>query len=331
MKAVVLENKNGYAAVLTEDGSVEKLRGVYTVGNTIEVQAFDFVHSGNTVRFRGLRRSFAAVAAALLLSVSGLSYYTMTAQAYSTVTVEADADASIQYILNRFDKVIGMEVTGESAEGLLEELEQAGVRKKGMEEALSLTEGILEKRGFLQADTDPMQVQVSSRNEARGKMLEQRVEDTLREAGRLPGETPEEKPVKPEEEPVKPEEQKQENQQEQPAEQKPEQGSSKPADTQDPAQESSQPAAKPEGDNPQNNEPEPQGEPRPGGTQEPAQGSSQPPEKPEEDLPQNSQTGSQENGQTPPPEEPGQNAQQSGSQELPQGNAPQGGNGGGPR
>lgn len=127
MKAVVLEIKNGRAAVLREDGVVTQIRRKCAVGDTIEIHK---VSAGKIVSF-----AFPAVAA-IFLAISGSLYYYNTAMAYSYVTV--DGDAGVQLTLNRQNEVIDVTALSETTEDLVNELIEGGIDKTSVEDAVDM-------------------------------------------------------------------------------------------------------------------------------------------------------------------------------------------------
>jgi hypothetical protein len=127
MKAVVLEIKNGRAAVLREDGVITQIRRKCAVGDTIEIHK---VSAGKIVRF-----AFPAVAA-IFLAISGSLYYYNTAMAYSYVTV--DGESGVQLTLNRQNEVIDVTALSETTEDLVNELIESGIDNISVEDAVDM-------------------------------------------------------------------------------------------------------------------------------------------------------------------------------------------------
>lgn len=127
MKAVVLEIKNGKAAVLREDGVITQIRRKCAVGDTIEIHK---VSAGKIVSF-----AFPAVAA-IFLAISGSLYYYNTAMAYSYVTV--DGDSGVQLTLNRQNEVIDVTALSETTEDLVNELIESGIGNISVEDAVDM-------------------------------------------------------------------------------------------------------------------------------------------------------------------------------------------------
>ncbi len=129
-KAVVLEIKGNYAAVLADDGTVRKIRNAgYAVGQEIEFAA-------GARRSATMVRAAVAAAAILLAGGSGLYYASDTVFAYSTVTVSAD-DAEVELTLNRRDEVISAKALNDASEKAAEDLQVSKRKRKPLAEALT--------------------------------------------------------------------------------------------------------------------------------------------------------------------------------------------------
>ena len=167
MKALVLEVKNGYSAVLREDGTVEKVMGVYEVGQTIQVP----VHAVPAWR-KSLRAAVAAVALVGVLSAGGWSYQNVMAYSYATLDV---GGASIEYTLNRRDQVIGVTARNSASEEAVEAL-RSGVRNQSLSDAIDETMNYLEDD--LENDSYA-HVAVSSGNDQRAEKLAGAVDEAM--------------------------------------------------------------------------------------------------------------------------------------------------------
>ena len=153
MKAVVLEIRNGEAAVLCEDGQVVKIRKkTYRVGDTIEYTADMEITGHKIVSLQNMRKyGAAAAAAALVFAATGVySYQTAFACSY----VSLDVNPSIEYTLNRRNCVIGVTALNTDAESVVEKLKNDGIRKRPLAEALEKTTEILQEQGYLAGDEE---------------------------------------------------------------------------------------------------------------------------------------------------------------------------------
>ena len=144
MKAVVLEIKNGYAAVLKEDGTVIKIRRECEVGETIILSGKE-ENPGKPMRFTRTARIIIRVAAVLLAAFIGCGAYYLTATAATKVEVTG-AEATITLSLNHFNRVIAVAAVGDDADELQSLLEQEGVRNNTFPEALEKTTRLLQAR-----------------------------------------------------------------------------------------------------------------------------------------------------------------------------------------
>ncbi len=151
MKAVVLESKNGMSVILTEDGSFQKVRKVYTVGETIEWKK-------RKQMSRGMKRFVAAAAAACLIIGTGTYSYNNT---IVYAAVQLSNGPAIEYELNRRNQVLRVRALDDTSKELAEELNEM-LRREGFESALDQTFDILEERGLAPEDTD-MEIQAEIR------------------------------------------------------------------------------------------------------------------------------------------------------------------------
>ncbi len=170
MKAVILECRDGRAAVLCGDGTVRDVpdRG-YTRGQTLDLalpaEDSDSAAAGRRLagawhRKRGLAGAFPAVAAAALavaFMAGGVGAYAMPC---STVTM--DVNPSVSYRLNIFDRVLSARAENEEGEAILEEI-AAEVRGKGLPDAVMLTLDTLAEEEFIRDEDTSVVFSVDSR------------------------------------------------------------------------------------------------------------------------------------------------------------------------
>ena len=118
-KAVVLEIREEYAAVLTDEGLVQKIPDEsYAVGQEIALPDMPGRKEGHSAirRPRFTRWYHAAAAAVVILAVSGggLYYASENAFAYSTVIVTSD-DVAMELKLNKKDEVVSVKALDEKS------------------------------------------------------------------------------------------------------------------------------------------------------------------------------------------------------------------------
>lgn len=146
MKAIVLEVKNGKAAVLREDGVVLKVRGNYSVGESIELK------EAPSFRFNSpqMRLVVSAAVIVIALFLGGIYNYT-TVQAVSYVT--AQDGVGIEFVLNRRNQVIEVRATDESGEAIREQLTKNNIKGSTLPEAISAVNEI-HHREMLEKDPE---------------------------------------------------------------------------------------------------------------------------------------------------------------------------------
>lgn len=132
MKGIVLEKRDGFAAVLREDGLVVKTRVSAAVGETVELT--DVTAAAPKRRRPVLRVVRTAVAAALALAVTGGAYTYTNVAAASYVTLDTE-ETSVELSINRVGRVVGVRALDEDSEELAQAL-YADVRRKPVEDAV---------------------------------------------------------------------------------------------------------------------------------------------------------------------------------------------------
>ncbi len=138
MNAVVVEVKKNKAVVLTDDGSFQKIRGSFEVGQTIECddKIVQFEHKN---KHRILMRT----AAAFAVVVIGCGLYYNVAYAASTVVV-SNADSSITISLNRLGRVLKVESDGDGENDVVDLLYDSGIQFSNLSDALQIVSETIE-------------------------------------------------------------------------------------------------------------------------------------------------------------------------------------------
>lgn len=185
MKAVVLEIKDGEAAVLKEDGTIVKVRRECAVGDTIELEEKTKVYKFS----RTMRRLAIAAAAALVIMVGTGRYVYTTVEAAAYVTV--DTDSSIEYVLNRRGQVISVNAYNEKGEKIKKKLEEKGLSRCTITEAMEKTkEAQQELEGEAEGSAAEFVVSVTSDDENSREKIAAEVEKWLEENKPDDSETP---------------------------------------------------------------------------------------------------------------------------------------------
>lgn len=168
MKAVVLEIKEKWAAVLCEDGVIRKVKkGNFKVGDSFD---FEAENHKKVVSIGSLRRNMVGSAAALFLIVAGVagtySYNNVLACSY----VSLDINPSIEYTLNRQDKVVAVKGLNNEGQEIVDEL--LSVRKVTLKEALQETKQLLTQKNYLKSgSSEDVLIDISANNSARTDAL----------------------------------------------------------------------------------------------------------------------------------------------------------------
>ena len=172
MKAVVLEIKENWAAVLCEDGVVRKIKkGKLSVGDSLDISPES---CGKILSLGSFRRYIAGSAAALLLLTAGAggvySYNTVWACSY----VSLDINPSIEYTLNRQNYVIKVKGLNEEGQGIVDELMKTSLHHATLEETLEQTKLILSQKKYLNSDAgEYVLINVSASNDRRMNILQE--------------------------------------------------------------------------------------------------------------------------------------------------------------
>lgn len=149
-RALVLEVRNGTSACLKEDGTVVKVHKAYPVGKTIELKEnnnkiLNFMQEGS----RQLGMAVAAIAC-LFIGTGIFSYNNAITASYMSV----DVNPSLEYSLNRVNKVIDVHALNDDAEPIVEALKDAGIVNSTVSRTISETTRILEEEKFIAEDKD---------------------------------------------------------------------------------------------------------------------------------------------------------------------------------
>ena len=148
MKAVIVEVRGEKAAALLENGQFVRIPdNAYAVGQEITLYPRETAEEKTQKNRHMFRQRFAAIAAsaALVLSAGGggLAY----AMPYGTVSI--DVNPSIEYTINRFDRVLRVSGVNEEGQAVLEEINSKLLVNRKIEQALAVTYDQLREDGYL--------------------------------------------------------------------------------------------------------------------------------------------------------------------------------------
>lgn len=198
MKAVVMELRDGQAAILTVDGSFEIVQDQgYSIGQTIQIEADEYLtesyrqkaETGD--RSHGFRRSskqhssrssahsvryIPRVAAAIVVCVLLAGGITIYAVPYSTVSI--DVNPSFAVSLNVYDRILSVNAYSEDDREAAERLQEQ-IKGKTLSEGVEAVLDYFDEQSYLEEGTSEIVASVSShfgRNEKLQTAMEQSVE-----------------------------------------------------------------------------------------------------------------------------------------------------------
>ncbi len=180
MHAIVMEKKKRICAVLCDDGCFRKIAGNFDLGQEISVIA----DSPTTCHIKGKKAGHNSIyrmflpyaAAALIIITAGLAYMYETALAYSYVTV--DVNPSIEYTLNRLNRVINVTALNDDAAGVVDALSDS-LKNKSLSDALSETVAVLQENNYLLGDDASILIDVVPGSERSYSDLSKDISETF--------------------------------------------------------------------------------------------------------------------------------------------------------
>ena len=181
MRGIVIDFRNGYAAVLSDDGSIVRLKNQnYTIGQVIDLKEQSFYQAKKHTKWLA-----SAVAAAAVVCVMGTAAWAY-ATPYSYVSL--DVNPSVEYSLNRFKRVLTVKAVNDDGKEIVEELGIKKLKNKSIEEAISQTVLQIADSGYFEgADEGGIVIATSGDNtkeaEDLAEDLQQQVEKTVEETG----------------------------------------------------------------------------------------------------------------------------------------------------
>lgn len=144
MKAVVLDISDNEATVMTKSGDIIGVRDEsYDIGQEITVKGSP---GSNIVRFIP-----AIAAAAVLLIVAGTGSYAYLSP-YGTVSL--DVNPSIEYSINRFDKVLSVSGVNDDGSDIVSSLDVSRLKYKDIETAIDNTIDQIDAEGYFTEDSE---------------------------------------------------------------------------------------------------------------------------------------------------------------------------------
>jgi hypothetical protein len=167
LKAVIVECSNGAAVALCDDGTFRKLKNKgYSIGQELLIKQ---KHTPNRMV---QKLSICASLALVLLSFAGIGSHSYV-EPYSYVSL--DINPSIEYALNRYDKVISVAGINTEGQQVVSSIE-ADIKNQNITTALGVTIGQLEKEHYImQENYNHVIVSVYSSNDTKAQSIASRV------------------------------------------------------------------------------------------------------------------------------------------------------------
>jgi len=169
LKAVIVEIKDSLVAVLTDDGRIISVKNNnYEIGQVIQM-------STPKIRFTRKITAFAASAAALVvLGVGSWAY----ASPYTYVSL--DVNPSIEYTVNRFDRVLRVKAVNDDGEEILKKISLDNLDNKTIQVALAETVNQISELGYFEGTIEGgIVIATSGKDTEKAKNLAQELQQTI--------------------------------------------------------------------------------------------------------------------------------------------------------
>jgi hypothetical protein len=173
MKSVIVDIKDGFAAVLSDDGCVEKIKDKnYTIGQVIDLKK----RKGNISK----RLAIIASTAAAFVMLCGAGIWATTSP-YSYVSL--DVNPSIEFTLNRFDRVLSVSAVNDDGEDILKEIQLDEMKYEKIDEALTKTIDAISKDGYFEDEIEGgIVIATSGEDEQKSEELAEKLEEDAKKA-----------------------------------------------------------------------------------------------------------------------------------------------------
>ncbi len=170
MKAVIVEIKGRDVAALTNEGCVIKIKNEdYSVGQAVEIKAQTSKKTAKIIAWAA-----SAAAAIVLIDVSSWAYLSP----YTYVSL--DVNPSIEYSVNRFDRVLSVSAVNGDGTEILDHLD---LRNQAIDEAVKNTVDKIRKAGYFEGpDPGEIEISTSSKNQQTAENLAKELKTTALQA-----------------------------------------------------------------------------------------------------------------------------------------------------
>jgi len=173
MKAVVTEIKDSFAAVLSDDGRIIKVKNKnYAIGQVI-------IMKETRLKVKHKLLPWAAAVFAVF-AISGASAYAYCSP-YSYVSL--DVNPSIEYTLNRFDRVLDVKAVNDDGQDILKEMNFKNMENHNIEKAIAQTIKEISKNGYFDGiEEGGIVIATFGKNEEKSNRLADTLQETAQEA-----------------------------------------------------------------------------------------------------------------------------------------------------
>lgn len=171
MKAIIVETRNKYAAMLSDDGCIVKIRNKnYTVGQE--------VHTIMTNKIINIKSAVLTAAACLVLlvGVAAATYYTPTRY------VSLDVNPSIEFKVNMYNRVISAKGVNDDGTEIIDEIQLGKLKNKKITDAVSLTIDEIAKEGYFDKEGAKIVLAASANLDEDADDLAENLEEAANEA-----------------------------------------------------------------------------------------------------------------------------------------------------
>ena len=168
MKAIIVEVKGKYAAVLTDGGVVSKIKNRnYEIGQEIVIK-----NNSNKL----IRMSVAAAAAIMIFATPAWAYLAP----YSYVSI--DVNPSFEFLINRFDRVLTVKGFNDDGRELSKDINIDGLKNKEIQSAVKSVLNELKSKGYIiEGEEDSVIIATSSKSEAKKDTLSEKIRTVVNE------------------------------------------------------------------------------------------------------------------------------------------------------
>ena len=168
MKAIIVEVKGKYAAVLTDGGVVSKIKNRnYEIGQEIVIK-----NNSNKL----IRMSVAAAAAIMIFATPAWAYLAP----YSYVSI--DVNPSFEFLINRFDRVLTVKGFNDDGRELSKDINIDGLKNKEIQSAVKSVLNELKSKGYIiEGEGDSVIIATSSKSEVKKDTLSEKIRTVVNE------------------------------------------------------------------------------------------------------------------------------------------------------